>query len=167
MKRGANFLRVKSQFNAAKYSKISVPHPTSNVITSYLSTSVVQISCIYLIKTADDLHEENNDIYKYGYTNDLKRRFSEHGKKYGADICLACHAHIPKYYLRDAENDLRNFFTQGRFKENIKGHNELVKIPYDDLDMIHVVYKNIAEKYNIQYEALIEQNMILKKILKI
>jgi hypothetical protein len=158
-----NYLRLKSSYNPAKYVKVTPSKSYADNVHSFLSTSACKFPCIYLIQ----VHMFTENVYKYGYTNDLARRFNEHEKRYGRDISLTMHAHIPEYFLRDAENDIKDYFSSGEMKYPQENYNELVKLEDDHLQMVTRLYKLVSEKYNKSYETAINENVLLHKILKI
>jgi hypothetical protein len=132
----------------------------------FMNSCVSKYSCIYLFELPR-LRVDKYNIYKYGYTNNLARRNKEHASKYGNDIMLTYHAQVPDFYLKDAENDIRNFFKTANLVYDRESSNELVSIPEEYLPMIAEFYKSTSEKYNISYNSIIEQNELMKRILKI
>jgi hypothetical protein len=111
--------------------------------------------------------EENEKIYKYGYTCDLMRRMVEHEKKYGGDITLRLHAPVPNYFMRNAETDIKTYFEKSMMSCNIPATNELVKIDDASLGAVEEIYRHVGDKYNKTYEVLMVENALLHKILKI
>lgn len=164
-----DFLRVKSTFNPAKYRKIAPLDTTVLSTLSVLNTNPCKISCIYLFKTSlfKSTLREDESVYKYGYTNDLMRRLLEHEKKYGSDITLQIHSNIPEYYLRNAENDVRDYFVQSNVCVPDPNMYELVRLTKDQVSVATNIYKLISEKYNSSYQVLTTENNLMKKILKI
>lgn len=145
-------MRIQSTFNKFKYIKKSFPD-TFNTVTH-------RLPCIYLIKVQPQ-------IYKYGYTNDLHRRFHEHCRKYGSDISLIYHTYINDHNLRYAEADVREFFNDHKFSDINMNSSELVKLQTTDLHMVEMYYKSLYQKYNHQFNTIIEQNKIFKQLLNI
>jgi hypothetical protein len=93
-------------------------------------THSTKLPCIYLselgkVKDLKDTFEINDDIYKkninsaiykFGFTDDIDRRLSEHQNDYGAlknvNLQLVKFTMIEQKYIKDAENDLRDFFEK-------------------------------------------------------
>lgn len=137
---------------------------TTNVkaIKSFLKTDVMSLPCIYLFelgKTKDlrkifnipDNHNDESVVYKYGLTNDLARRTSEHDLKYkkmGIKINLKHHAFIDCMYLQKAENDIRRYFTNMNYTINNADHTEVVSIPVQYTPQLFVDFKQTCDRYN-------------------
>jgi predicted transcriptional regulator len=164
-----DYLKQKSCFNPAKIRKVTQIPNTLYTTLSVLGTNASKVSCVYLIKTEkySNMCEDNENIYKYGYTCDLMRRMVEHEKKYGSDITLFLHAPVPNYFLRNAETDIKSFFDKGMWACTVPTTNELVKIENDRIGAIQELYRNVADKYNKTYEVLMVENALLHKVLKI
>ena len=93
-------------------------------------THSTKLPCIYLselgkVKDLKDTFEINDDIYKnninsaiykFGFTDDIDRRLSEHQNDYGTlknvNLQLVKFTMIEQKYIKDAENDLRDFFEK-------------------------------------------------------
>ena len=88
----------------------------------------------YLRKTFKLCDEISDDviIYKYGRTNDLKRRIGEHEKKYGSlkgvTINLECFVYIDPKYTSEAETMISEYFEDLNIKFKYEKHNELIQI---------------------------------------
>lgn len=162
-----DYIKTRSVFNPAKYRKVCHAPTTVYNTLSLLSTNPSKVSCVYLVRTRMFDEQDDNRVFKYGYTNDLMRRITEHEKRYGTDITLQIHVPIPTWYLRDAENDLKTFFGKGMWTYSVPTYNELVKIDDLSLEVVTEFYKTIGEKYNKSYEVLVTENDLLHKILKI
>lgn len=165
------FLRVRSQYNAAKYTKVVTRNNLVNFL-SVLHANPVKTSCIYLIKTnkfKDIISEEEQDtfIYKFGYTNDLARRLIEHEKKYGFDMEVQLFSPVPEHFLKEAENEIKTYFQLCNYLFPVKTFNELVKISDQDIPLVTKFYQSISQKYTKNFEVVSAENALLKKILKI
>jgi hypothetical protein len=165
---GSGSYRIRSKFNSNKYQKVSMSKVSTSISLSFLNTCVSKYSCIYLFNVSDSITNDiSGGVYKYGYTNDLKRRNLEHCSKYGADILLVLHAFVPEHFLRDAENDVRTYFANDTYSgDNIRS-TELVTIEDEDLTKVADHYRVISEKYMQKYSTLYDQNAIMKQVLKI
>ena len=161
--------KLRTGKNVNKYRKVVANDEVKTDITlPFLTTCANKYSCIYLfkVKECDDYY--NTKIYKYGYTNDLKRRNIEHYNKYGEDISLTLHAYIPEYFLREAEDDVRQYFSSNKFKntEELKS-TELVTFKDEDICCISKFYSVVSEKYMQNFKTMYDQNEIMKRVLKI
>jgi hypothetical protein len=162
------YLRVKSQFNPAKFTKVTSRNNLVNFL-SVLQANPVKTSCIYLIKTNKFKEEvlDIEDIYKFGYTNDLARRLVEHEKRYGFDIEVQLFAPVPEHFLKEAENEVKSYFALCNCLYPVKSYNELVKINEKDLPLVSKFYQSISQKYCKSFEVIAAENALLKKILKV
>lgn len=160
--------KLRSGKNVNKYRKVSVVEEVKSDITlPFLSTCANKYSCIYLFKVKDCEDDFNSKIYKYGYTNDLKRRNIEHYNKYGDDISLTLHAYIPEYFLREAEDDVKEYFSCNKFKNEDMRSTELVTCSDTDISSITKFYSVVSDKYIQCFKTMYDQNDIMKRILKI
>lgn len=168
-KRSYNYLKVRSSFNSAKYSKLTPSKNNLINVLSVLNTNPGKTPCIYLIRTTkfSDGVEEDSAVYKFGYTNDLARRLLEHEKRYGVDIDVELFSHVPEYYLRDAEKDLKHYFQLCNYTYYCKNYFELIKLKEQDIPLVTKFYENISEKYTKNLEIIVAENILLKKILKV
>lgn len=163
---------------------------TTNVraIKSFLKTDVTSLPCIYLFelgKTKDlrktfnipTRHNDESIVYKYGLTNDLSRRTTEHDLKYkklGIKINLKHHAFIDCMYLQNAENDIRRYFSNMNYTINNDDHTEVVSIPVEYTPHLVVDFKQVCEKYNgklteikIQMERMQDKLESFEKLLQV
>jgi hypothetical protein len=163
---------------------------TTNVkaIKSFLKTDVTSLPCIYLFelgKTKDlrkifkipDNHSDEAIVYKYGLTNNLARRTSEHDsrfKKLGIKINLKHHAFIDCMYLQRAENDIRRYFSNMNYTINNDAYTEVVSIPVEYKPQLSIDFKQICERYNgklteikIQMERMQDKLESFEKLLQV
>jgi hypothetical protein len=166
---GVSSYRVRSKFNSNKYQKVAMSKVCTSVSLSFLNTCVSKYSCIYLFDVSDSITNIDSvgGVYKYGYTNDLKRRNLEHCTKYGSGIFLAMHAFVPENFLREAENDIRKYFANDTYNDDVIKSTELVSIEDENLYKTAEHFKVISEKYLQKYTTMYDQNSIMKQILKI
>lgn len=110
-------------------------------VTTVLNINSSSISCVYLFyigKAADmrdslNLSSNINDedhIYKFGYTNNLTRRATEHmdeyGKLAGATIRLILFKTIDPTLISKAEAELHNYFKKSQCAVKHNKYKELV-----------------------------------------
>ena len=121
---------------------------------------------LYLIGNAKELltgnYNDDDILCKYGCTDDLERRCSEHHRKYKKDfnnnIELLCFSIIESKYIFDAETNITQYF-----KSNIIEYNntkELIIINKKDISQIKQHYKMIQNSYIGRYEEM--QNKIIQ-----
>lgn len=159
--------KLRTGKNVNKYRKVVANDEVKTDITlPFLTTCANKYSCIYLFKINEC--DYNTKIYKYGYTNDLKRRNIEHYNKYGEDISLTLHAYVPEYFLREAEDDVRQYFSSNKFTNTgeLKS-TELVTFKDEDICSISKFYSVVSEKYMQNFKTIYDQNEIMKRVLKI
>jgi hypothetical protein len=142
--------------------------------------STSPISCIYLFslgtvanlrKTFNIITEGNyndNDIVvKYGRTEDLERRTSEHNNDYGkmenVELRLMMYSFVDSSYASDAETDIANFYTYSKYKYDIDGRNEMAIIPKDKLDIVKKEYEKIRKIYAGSLKELLNEIERLKQ----
>ena len=125
---------------------------------------------LYLINNAnnifkDDTYNENDLLCKFGCTDDLVRRCSEHNnklnKEFNTNIELICFSIIDPKYIFDAENNINQYF-----KSNIisyKKMKELIVINKKDLGQIKQHYKMIQNSYIGRYEEMNNKIIQLEK----
>jgi len=121
-----------------------------------------KLPCIYLLRLGRvkelrmelNLMEEVNDeeiVYKYGFTDSLERRLREHQDDYGkiknVDIKLECFHYIDVKFMSNAENALRQFFKTFRKSLEVNGRKELVSLGKKELLQVLEMYKYIGNDF--------------------
>ncbi len=140
--------------------------------------STSPISCIYLFSlgTVASLRKtfniseniNNNDIVvKYGRTEDLERRTTEHNNDYGklenVVLRLMMYSFVDSSYASDAETDIANFYSYSKYKYEIEGRNEIAIIPKDKLDIVKKEYEKIRKIYAGSLKELLNEIERLKQ----
>jgi len=124
-------------------------------VSDFMATSVMPLPVVYLFAVVNDdilpdvqARDSDKVLVKYGYTNNLARRTKEHIKTYGPGIILKYHIFIDPNYLRDAENDVREFFRGAGWHLDHPGYSELALVPRDQLNgLVATEYSRIGESY--------------------
>lgn len=114
-----------------------------------------KISCLYLI----DINEVTNDgkrIYKLGYTGDIRKRFSEHVRKYGTMIKLSTFAFVPINDCSAAESRLKRMTKPYYF--NRDGEQELIQLNKEELTSVIGLYETLSHQYCGNMKYLIDQH---------
>lgn len=118
----------------------------SKSIKSFMTTSVNPVPCVYLfnlgkVKQLRDIFDipstfgDDENVVKYGLTNNLKRRSSEHERTYGtmingsSELILKYHVYIDEKNLLDAEHEIADYFTESKMMLNHKKFNEIACVP--------------------------------------
>ena len=118
--------------------------------------------CIYLLRlgSVKDLRStfnidlsisDNLIVYKYGNSDNMERRMSEHGRDYGkmknVRLEMTIYHVIDTKYLFDAETDLRQFFKNFRKSIEVDGRSELVALDDDGFKQTKNLYRMIGSDY--------------------
>lgn len=109
-------------------------------LKAIMNKSAINISCLYLINI--NQNDKNKKIYKYGYTENIHRRFKEHMKTYGDDIKLDTFVFIPTLELSKAETEFKKSISKYIYE------NELISLANDESYLnVKNIFKTISEKY--------------------
>ena len=118
--------------------------------------------CIYLLRLGsvkdlrstfniDQSVSDNLIVYKYGKSDNMERRMSEHGRDYGkmknVRLEMTIYHVIDTKYLFDAETDLRQFFKNFRKSIEVDGRSELVALDDDGFKQTKNLYRMIGSDY--------------------
>jgi hypothetical protein len=133
------------------------------------NTSKTPCVYLYLIGKANDLLEGtyNSDdlLCKFGCTNDLPRRSSEHQKIFkkdlSVDIELLYFSIIEAQYIFEAEKNISQYFKGNLIEYN--NMKELIIINKKDLPQIKQHYRMIQNSYIGRYEEMNNKIIILEK----
>lgn len=133
--------------------------------------------CIYLLSlgTVKDLRatyfisdaiDDNLVVYKYGCSDNLSRRLSEHKGDYGKDQnvainVIAYHVVDPKYKFT-AESYIRNMFKAYGMSLNVSDRNELVVLDNVKLEQVKKDYARTGKEYAGATEEMQQQIQNLK-----
>jgi hypothetical protein len=149
------------------------------VFQTYAST----FPCIYLLclgnvqqlretfKIGQKEYDDDSKIYKYGFTNDLKRRICEHASKYeklkNVKVTLTTFHFIDVRYTSKAETDITNCCDA--FEKNLvnKDYNELIVINKKQEEHIKEYYQKIGVKYAGSTQELQDKIKDLENELKL
>lgn len=149
-------------------SLIGVNHQT---IKDVFKTNCAKTPCVYLylIGKASDILEgeynENDLLCKFGCTDDLQRRCTEHNntykKEFDSNIELLCFSIIEAQYIFDAESNIKQYFKSNLISyESMK---ELIIINKNNLPQIKQHYKMIQNSYIGRFEELTNKVQLLEK----
>ena len=118
--------------------------------------------CIYLLslgtvkalKSVFNIDAATNDdqmVYKYGFTKDFVTRLNQHrlsyGKMEGVNINVVAFHNIDMKFTCDAEGDVRMFCQTFGLKLKIDKYNEIIALSADQLAQVKKQYKYIGRSY--------------------
>jgi len=142
--------------------KVEIFHKVLNVdadhLTAIMKKSGSMISCLYLIDIG--ITDRSNRIFKYGFTDNINRRFKEHIKKYGDHIKLDKFHFIPVLDLSKAETEFKN--SVSRYKYIYNQDDELISLCDEAYINIKTIFGTISAKYcgNMREQIIIYENQI-------
>ena len=134
------------------------------------NSSKTPVVYLYLIGNANELLKKNNynktDILcKYGCTNDIERRCSEHDKNFSKEfntkIELLCFSIIESKYIFEAESNITQYFKSNTIE--YKNTQELLVINKKDITQIKQHYKMIQNSYIGRYDEMNNKISLLEK----
>jgi hypothetical protein len=139
------------------------------------STSSNKTPCVYLFYITDAQqinpeHSEDEILCKFGCSDDLERRTSEHNVKYkkefNRDIELLVFSIIDPKYIFEAEENIKQFFESNKIE--FKSEKELIIIKQKDIKKIKEHYKLIQNSYIGRYQEMNNKiNELEKELIKI
>lgn len=151
-----------------------------NHIKAVFNRNSSEISCVYLfsIGRACDLRkslkldkniDDNDIIYKYGYTNNLVRRATEHNEEYGklpgADVRLIIFKTIDPSLISKAEADLRKHFKNIKTCVDHNNYTELVYLSKKKKDLTKSSYDLTRNYYDTLEELYIGKLSNMRNII--
>lgn len=158
---------------------------TPEVIKSVFSKTASTLPCIYLlylgkvkdlreILDIDNEYDDDDDVYKYGNTDDLDRRMGEHKRDFAKigikNIQLTQFGFIDVQYKTNAETDLKKFINAMELNLEHDTFEELAVIPKKKFPLVKQQYDTLTEIYmghikkiNKQMDELKHQHALLKK----
>lgn len=165
-----------------KYKQIIYKFKLRSIKDSNFDKHQNKLSCIYLfiIGSANELlntnkYNENDFIFKYGYTNDICRRSSEHNTTYtnhfNTEIYLFEFSLIDPIYMSEAEKYISDNVKDIKLtgcKINNSEQKELFITNINEIDKIKVLFNNAYNKYcgyneQLQKELIKEKNKKINK----
>jgi len=125
------------------------------------------IPCVYLfyigkvkklrkiLKISDDFEdddfEDDDFVYKWGMTNDLKRRIGEHYKTYskmqGAKLELVLYNFVDIQFMSQAETKLKHLFEGLELVLPHEKYDEHTVIPKNKMKLVKEQYSMISDAY--------------------
>jgi hypothetical protein len=91
------------------------------------------------------VNDGNKKVFKYGFTDNVQRRFREHMKSYGENIILDSFVFIPTLSLSKAETEFKNSISRYRFSSDQE--KELISLCDESVVNVKTIFKTISERY--------------------
>lgn len=109
------------------------------------------VACLYILKTG--LSERGLDIYKYGFTKNLDKRFKQHVKTYGDSLELEYFCFIDIDKLSSAELELADCLSSFNQKSTLPGletQTELLFLNASSKKNVKSVMESIYKQFHNQ-----------------
>lgn len=134
----------------------------TNAVKEVFRADTNTLPCVYLfsLNQAKELRESMNlgesikddsIVCKYGFTNNISRRTSEHlskfGKINGCSLRLRYYSYVDPQYLSQAETDISDFMKFSNFKIEYFNNEEIVVIPKEHMKIVEKQYHQISKSY--------------------
>jgi hypothetical protein len=148
------------------------------IINEVFCKSKTTIPCVYLLKLGNVgalkdtfnipncKYSEDDIVYKFGMTNDIKRRIKEHAKTLGqlknVNIELDSFTYIDTLYMYEAETKISHYFQGFNMILPHETYHELVIIPKKNYKYTDELYNDIGHRYMGRNKELISQIKDLK-----
>ena len=148
---GVNIQTIKQVFNSAS-------NKTPTVYLFYIGKAK---------KLINDNYNDDDILCKFGCTDDIARRTTEHNRTYkklynlDSDIELLMYSIIDPQYIFDAENNIRGYFRNNKINNDDK--TELIVINKNNMDQIKQHYKMMQNSYIGRYEEMNKRIVELEK----
>lgn len=140
--------------------KIEVTKRVLNIDADHLKCIMdkcpVNINCIYLIDI--NILDDGKKVFKYGFTDNVQRRFREHMKTYGDNIKLDSFVFVPLLSLSKAETEFKNSISRYQFSSGQE--KELIVLCAEAHLNVKNIFKTISEKYcgNMKEQIMYYEN---------
>lgn len=151
---------------------------STKTIKSVFNKTTRQMPCVYLfligkvstlreiLDICDDYDDEDL-VFKWGMTNDLRRRTGEHektySKKYGYNLELVLFNPIDPQFISKAETELKHIIIDMEFKFENDEHTELAIIPENKMKLIKKQYNLLSIQYAGHYTELQHKIQLMEK----
>ena len=149
--------------------------PTSTNVKRVMNCSTTGTPCVYLfqlgsVKTlkGTDFFKDSLDhfpqtscVYKFGLTNDLKRRTYEHERTFGSiegvSLLLEKYSYVDPQFLVRAENELSAHFKKTNTRLVLERTKELVVLSSQQKNVVNDLYTDIAKKHGGILSDIVER----------
>ena len=116
----------------------------------------------------DPSFSDDSIVGKYGYTDNLTRRTSEHIKSFGkiinTNLKLKYYTYVDPQYLSKAETDIKHLFESLNVKFKYDTYDELVIAPTQYSNIVKEKYNHMGKKYSGHVSELITKIKELEEL---
>ena len=147
----------------------------AQVVKDVLTTCITSMPCVYLFNVGKITelrkhHEElkpykKGFLFKWGRTNDLKRRTSEHINEYGnllsSTLQLKYFSPVDNIYEAAAEAEIRTYFQERAVK--FGKYKELVILDKSQIAGARRFYEEVYKRFSSEVDRLLGRNSELEK----
>jgi hypothetical protein len=147
----------------------------AQMVKDVLTTCITSMPCVYLFNVGKivDLRKHYEELrpfkkgflFKWGRTNDLKRRTGEHIKTYGnlisSTLQLKYFSPVDNVYEVEAENEIRGHFQGNAIQ--FRNHKELIILDKNQLPGARVFYEEVYKKFSSEVDKLLGVNSMLER----
>lgn len=103
--------------------------------------------------------KDDESVYKFGRSDDLRRRFRTHFKNYaqqkGYDLLMSYFCIVDPKYLSEAETDVKHYFIEEEFKLDHSEDVELAIFPDKKKRTVQRTYKDLCKPYVGCYRKIV------------
>jgi hypothetical protein len=142
----------------------------ASIIKEVFNKNVNTVPCVYLFTLGlvkdlrksmniDESYDDKSMVCKYGYTDSIKRRTSEHMKTYGkikhVDLKLKYYSYIDPQYISEGETKIKNFMNNMNMDFQYEKYKELIILKKENIEETKEKYEYIGNKYSGHIAELI------------
>ncbi len=145
------------------------------MVKDVLITCITSMPCVYLFNVGKitELRKHYNELkpykkgflFKWGRTNDLKRRTGEHIKTYGnllsSTLQLKYFSPVDNVYEAEAENEIRQYFQEQAVR--FGNHKELVILDKSQIAGARRFYEDVYKKFSSEVDRLLGRTSELER----
>jgi len=146
----------------------------AQLVRNVLTTCISTMPCVYLFNVGkiSELRKHYEELkpykkgflFKWGRTNNLKRRTGEHIKYYGnlidSTLQLKYFSPVDHMYEVDAENEIKRYFSGNAI--SFKNHKELIILDRTEMSEARKFYEDVYEKFSSEVDKLLGRNKELE-----
>ena len=145
---------------------------TPDTIKSIFNKSSTKLACIYLfnlgkvkdlrdILDIDNEYDDNDNVYKYGNTDDLASTAVENKREFAkigiSNIHLSLFGFIDNQYNSNAETHVKKFINTMNWNLDNETYEEIAVIPKKKFQLVKKQYETISKAYMIYITEIINK----------